>query len=223
MTVLAAQLVVLAKEPRPGRVKTRLTPALTPAQAASVALAALEDTLAAVVDTPVLRRTVVLDGAAGPWLPDGFAVLPQRGAGLDERLAAAFDDVAAASPEPILLVGMDTPQLTAGMLSEAVRALLSPGTDAVLGLAEDGGWWALGLRAPRADALLGVPMSTAHTGADQVTRLDQLGLRVTSLPVLRDIDQVADLAEVGPALPPTSHLARLLPSLLRPTRNEAVA
>ncbi|GAB2471058.1 hypothetical protein GCM10027162_78090 [Streptomyces incanus] len=69
-------LLVIAKEPRPGRVKTRLTPPFTPGQAAELAEAALADTLHAVAATPAARRVLVLDGAPGPWLPPGFDVVP---------------------------------------------------------------------------------------------------------------------------------------------------
>lgn len=208
-----AQLVVLAKEPLPGRAKTRLTPPLTPQQGAAVALGCLRDTLDAVRRTPCARRTLVLEGQPGPWLPAGFDLLPQRGLGLDERLAAAFDDVTATCPLPALLVGMDTPQVTPELLGDALSALLSDGTDAVLGLAADGGWWALGLRTGRADALLGVPMSRADTGVRQRDRLDALGLATRDLPVLRDVDRTVDLALVAPALPPSSHLLAVLADL----------
>lgn len=206
MTPPACQLLVLAKEPVPGRVKTRLSPTLTPAQAAAVAAAALADTLAAVAATPVTRRVLVLDGAVTFPVPDAFEVLPQRGDGLDERLEAAFADAGAALPT--LLVGMDTPQVTPALLTSAVNTLLT--TDAVLGLAEDGGWWVLGLRAPRPGAFAGVPMSTDRTGAEQARRLADLGLVTASLPVLRDVDTPDDLDAVLPALPATSALAHLL-------------
>ncbi|NEA25616.1 glycosyltransferase, partial [Actinomadura bangladeshensis] len=84
-----ADLIVIAKEPVPGRVKTRLTPAYTPCEAAALAEASLHDTLTAVAAAPAGRRTLALDGAPGPWLPGGFTVIAQRGTGLDERLAAA--------------------------------------------------------------------------------------------------------------------------------------
>ena len=86
-------LLVIAKEPVPGRVKTRLTPPCTPEQAAALARAALEDTLAAAlaVDREI-RRVLVLDGEPGTWAPDGFELIAQRGEGLAERLAAAFED-----------------------------------------------------------------------------------------------------------------------------------
>src|SRR6516225_11170362 len=75
--LLAAQVVVIAKEPVPGRVKTRLTPPFTPAEAAELAEASLTDTLAAVAETTVARRGLALDGRPGRWLPDNFDVIGQ--------------------------------------------------------------------------------------------------------------------------------------------------
>jgi rSAM/selenodomain-associated transferase 1 len=202
-------LLVLAKAPVPGRVKTRLCPPFTAVQAAQLAEAALRDTLAAVGGTPAVARTVVLDGAPGAWLPSSFAVLPQRGDGLDERLAAAYDDAWASCPAPLLLVGMDTPQVTPALLTGAAAALLSDGTDAVLGLADDGGFWALGLRRPDASLLLGVPMSTEWTGAAQSARLVEAGLRVHRLPVLSDVDTAEDARTVAEQCPSSRFAAAL--------------
>jgi glycosyltransferase A (GT-A) superfamily protein (DUF2064 family) len=100
------KLLVIAKAPEPGRSKTRLCPPCSPEQAAALAEAALTDTLRAVAATPADERVLVLDGTPGDWLPEGFRVVPQRGDGLDERLAAAFADAGG----PALLIGMDTPQ-----------------------------------------------------------------------------------------------------------------
>lgn len=208
-----AQLLVLAKEPLPGRVKTRLTPPLLPTQAAAVARAALLDTLSAVAAVPAARRTVVLDGAADGWLPEGFAVLPQHHGDLGSRLAGAFDDAYAALRLPMLLIGMDTPQVTSDLLRGALTALLSPGTDAVLGHAEDGGWWALGLRSPVDGLFDDVPMSTARAGAVQRARLDALGLATTVLPAQRDIDHVQDVAAVAALQPVGARLAGLAAEL----------
>jgi glycosyltransferase A (GT-A) superfamily protein (DUF2064 family) len=106
-------LLVIAKPPLPGRVKTRLVPPCTPRQAAALAEAALADTLQAALAVPARRRVLVLDGEPGPWLPPGFDIIPQCGGGLDERLAGAF----AAAHGPALLIGMDTPQLTPRLLT----------------------------------------------------------------------------------------------------------
>jgi len=97
---LAAQVLVIAKEPVPGRAKTRLTPPYTPAEAAALAEAALADTLAAAGRARVARRVLALDGRPGRWLPPGFDVIGQRGAGLDERIAWALADARAAWPAP---------------------------------------------------------------------------------------------------------------------------
>ena len=210
---LHAQLLVLAKQPLPGRAKTRLTPPLRPEQAAAVARAALLDTLEAVAAVPVLRRTVVLDGSPEGWLPDGFAVLPQRPGDLGERLAGAFDDAYRALPVPLLLIGMDTPQVTASLLAGSLALLLEPGTPSVLGPADDGGWWALGLRAPCAGLFDGVPMSTDRAGAVQRERLEALDLPPVLLPALRDLDHVEDVRVIAAQLPRTARLAALAAEL----------
>ena len=209
MALLPVQLLVLAKSPRPGHVKTRLIPQYGALGAAAIASAALTDTLAAVAAVPAARHVLVLDGPLTTQLDtSAYDVLPQRSGGLGERLAGAFADAAAGSPLPLLLVGMDTPQVTPALLAEAARTLLDDGTDAVLGLAEDGGWWALGLRAAVPGAFAGVPMSTPTTGRTQAARLTELGLRTAALPVLRDIDEPADLEAVLRLLPTSSELAR---------------
>jgi uncharacterized protein len=195
----AITLLVIAKQPVPGRVKTRLVPPCTHEQAAALAEAALTDTLHTVLMVPARRRVLVLDGTPGPWLPPGFDVVPQCGGPLDERLAAAF----AAVRGPALLIGMDTPQVTPGLLTVDWAA-----ADAVFGPADDGGFWALGLRKPDPALLRGVPMSTPGTGAVQRGRLLAAGLRVTDLPQLRDVDTAADAVAVARLAPRSRFAAR---------------
>lgn len=200
-----ATLLVIAKEPVPGRVKTRLTPPFTPQEAAALAEAALTDTLHAMLRVPARRRILALDGAPGPWLPPGFEVAPQASGGLDERITAAF---AECDRGPALLVGMDTPQIDPAVLACVGR----DGHDAWFGPAGDGGFWALGLADPsRAGALVrGVPMSTDRTGAVQLGRLVGAGLSIGLLPVLRDVDTAADAASVAACCPPGSRFAAAL-------------
>jgi uncharacterized protein len=202
-------VIVLAKAPVPGRAKTRLCPPCEPEQAAELAEAALIDTLRAVAATRCERRVLVLDGAPGPWLPDRFEVLPQRGIGLDQRLAHAFTDTGTSG----VLIGMDTPQLTPARLTAALRALGAPGVDAVLGPSVDGGWWALGLRTPDPAVFLDVPMSTQHTGDAQRARLHELHLRTVALPALRDVDDFDDALAVARTAP-GSRFAATLGSML---------
>ncbi|MFJ5833314.1 DUF2064 domain-containing protein [Streptomyces sp. NPDC093089] len=203
-------LLVIAKAPVAGRVKTRLTPHFTPQQAAELALAALEDTLAAVLATPAGRRVLVLDGRPGPWVPAGIDVVPQTAGGLDVRLAAAFSHV----DGPALLIGMDTPQVTPDLLA---RGLDFSKTDAWFGPADDGGFWALGLSEPDPALLLGVPMSVAGTGREQRRRLTASGRAVRDLPELCDVDTPADAALVA-ATEPGTRFATLHAGLCAVTR-----
>lgn len=192
-------LLVLAKAPVAGAVKTRLCPPLAPAQAAALAEAALQDTLAAILATSVARRVLVLDGEPGAWMPPGVELLSQRSGGLATRLGDAFADIAC----PALLIGMDTPQVTPALLSASLDRLREPGNDAVLGDTEDGGYWAIGLRRADRRVFEGVPMSTDRTGAAQRARLRALGLQVGELAVLRDVDRFADAVAVAREAPLT--------------------
>jgi hypothetical protein len=195
----------MAKSPAPGRAKTRLCPPLEPEAAATLAEAALADTLQAVAWTPAARRVVVLDGPPGAWLPAGFEVVEQHGAHLAERLSNAVSDIGA----PLLFLGMDTPQLTRALLCDALDKLADPQTDAVLGPTHDGGYWTIGLTSPDPRAFDGVPMSTAATAARQRARLRELGLRIAELDTLRDVDTFDDAVAVAAAAPWTRFAATL--------------
>jgi uncharacterized protein len=195
-------LAVIAKAPVPGRVKTRLCPPCTPSHAARLADASLCDVVGALLATPADRRVVVLDGPAPAWLPPELHVVPQRGDGLDERLAHAFADLGRA-----LIVSMDVPQVRPADLLAGLRAL--DRRDAVLGPAADGGYWAIGLRRSDPHALVGVPMGTDRTLTSQRRRLDALGLRRAELRVLRDVDTWADAVAVAAEAPGTRFAAAL--------------
>ncbi|MBP2472776.1 glycosyltransferase A (GT-A) superfamily protein (DUF2064 family) [Crossiella equi] len=193
-------VLVVAKSPVPGQAKTRLSPPATPEQGARIAWASLVDTLAAVRRTPGVRRAVALTGplheAVAPVPLRGFAVRPQRGADFAERLANAHLDVGGA----VFQIGMDTPQVTPELLAASVEVLGS--AQAVLGLAQDGGWWGLGVREARwASVLRGVPMSREDTGERTLAALRSAGLTVALLPVLSDVDTMADAVAVARDLP----------------------
>jgi len=196
-----SQVIVVAEAPAPDRVDDWLSPPLRPQQAALVAEAALADTLEVVAAAPVTRRVLALDGAPGDWLPAGFDVIGQRGGGLDERLAAALADAYAGLPLPMVLIGMDTPQVTADQLTDAARSLTTGEADAVFGPASDGGFWLLGLRRPDRSLVAGVPMSQPDTGRVQLERLAGAGLRVALAPRLADVDTFDDAELVAAQIP----------------------
>jgi glycosyltransferase A (GT-A) superfamily protein (DUF2064 family) len=213
--VTGTQLLVITKAPVPGRSKTRLTPPCSPDQAAAIAAAAVGDTLDAVRATPVQRRVVALDGAPGDLDLTGCTVVPQVTGDLGTRLAAAFAAAMDAAPQPTLLIGMDTPQVTPALLGDALAQLVTagPGT-AVLGTAPDGGWWALGVHtAAAAQVLIDVPMSTADTGRLTRAALEDAGLRVLDLPPLTDIDHFPDALAVAAECPPGSRTRQVVASV----------
>lgn len=211
-------VLVMAKAPVPGRVKTRLCPPCSPEQSAALAEAALADTLAAVAGCGASRRIVALEGAPGPWLPPGFRVIRQSRGSFSQRLAHAWS----VAGGPGVQIGMDTPQLAPADLDSALGALDT--APAALGHAIDGGWWAIALRRPDPRLFHGVAMSTDHTGRDQEAQLVAFGLEITLLPTMVDLDTVADLAAIaahGGAVR-TVHLARRLGLLPAPVADASL-
>ncbi|UVS76910.1 DUF2064 domain-containing protein [Actinokineospora sp. UTMC 2448] len=204
-------LLVIAEAPVAGLVKTGLIPPASPAEAADLAAAGLLDTLAAARATPGVQPVVALAGDVraaerGEQVAEalsGCVVIGQRGRGRADCLANAYADVAVRYPgEAVVQIGMDTPQVTPPLLAAAASGLDS--VDAVLGLALDGGWWALALRDPRsAGVLRTIPVSRADTGIRIRRALIEAGHRVGSLPRLSDVDTLADVDLVAEAAPGT--------------------
>ncbi|RDI26677.1 TIGR04282 family arsenosugar biosynthesis glycosyltransferase [Lentzea flaviverrucosa] len=199
-------LLIMAKSPVPGQVKTRLCPPLSAGEAADVAAASLLDTISAALDTSGAVPVVALAGVVQREdVRDALAecvVVPQRGASFAERLVHAHADITRFRM-PVLQIGMDTPQVTPSLLESCAEF-----GEAALGLAEDGGWWALGLRDPlRAAALRDVPMSRADTGALTLEALH--GMEVRTLPVLSDVDTMADARAVALQVPGSRFAAAL--------------
>lgn len=206
----ATTVLVMAKAPVPGRVKTRLAVAVGDHAAAELAAAALLDTIAAVRASNAAGVLALAGDLAGAIRGDeiaealdGWTVVPQRGKGFAERLIAAHAD---AGEGVVVQIGMDTPQLTGPMLSDAAAALV--GNDAVIGPAPDGGWWVLVRREARvAHSLAGVVMSTPSTCADTEAALARAGYVVVRTARLRDVDTLDDARAVA-ALAPDTHFAR---------------
>jgi glycosyltransferase A (GT-A) superfamily protein (DUF2064 family) len=204
VTVLPVVALVVAKAPVPGLAKTRLAASVGDRAACEIAAAALLDTLDAVAAAPVQARVVAMTGslddacasAAIRRRLEAFTVVRQRGDDFADRLANAHADAAdAAGHRSVLQIGMDTPQVSADVLAECARALLA--TDAVLGLAEDGGWWVLGVSdASTADCLREVPMSRPDTGALTLAALHARGIDVSLVAELADFDTVGDIDAV---------------------------
>lgn len=207
-------VAVIAKECSPGKVKTRLTPPLTAGQAAGVAQASLSHTLDTLRSMPGIRRRLVFDGTPLAADAHGFEVVPQVAGNLDARLAAICDDV----PGPLLILGMDTPQLTAELLEHALQGFQLH--SALFGPASDGGFWALGFEKPDGGLIRGVPMSRADTGGLQLERLRSAGLDTAMLPELADIDTFELAVEIAASMP-TCRFTNVVASLQSEVRARA--
>lgn len=218
MTVLPVVGLVVAKAPVPGLAKTRLAAAIGARAAADIAAAALLDTLDAMIAAPLQDRVVALAGNLDDAhrvdeIRDrlgGFSVVAQRGADFAERLANAHQDAAAAAGHrTVLQIGMDTPQVSDEMLADCAQELLS--AQAVVGLAEDGGWWVLGVAdAATAECLRGVPTSRPDTGALTLAALYAKGIDVRLVAELADFDTVDDLDAVSRACPARSRFVQAI-------------
>ena len=150
--------------------------------------APLRETLKAVLAAPVARRVLALGGPSEDWLPAGFDLMAQRGADYGERMAAALADAYATAPLPMLLIRADALEISADILEDAARSLISPEADAAFGPASDGGFWLLGLRRPDRSLVAGIPAPTegaaGSAGRLLLERLATAGLRVALVPRL---------------------------------------
>jgi len=208
-------VLVMAKAPVAGQVKTRLGAHVGDEAAAHLAAACVLDTLAVCREVfedchvalagdlgAAVQRVALVEALAG------WTVHPQRGAGFAERLANAHADVASAAGAPVVQIGMDTPHVSAAELT-AVAGLVGQGNHAVLGPAEDGGWWVLAVTDPAlARPLAGVEMSTTRTYVDTLAALRLAGATVATTAVLRDVDEAPD-ADLAAAAAPGTRFAAL--------------
>lgn len=188
-------LAVIAKEPAAGQAKTRLAAELGAPAAARAAAAMLLDTVrmvAGVDATPWLCFTPPEARARLARLAPGFGLLPQRGGGLAERLAACQADLVARGADRVAIVGADTPHLPAAVYEQGF-ALLDE-ADVVLGPALDGGYYLVAAKRSAPELFAGVPMGTDVVLEATLERARRAGLAVRLLAPARDLDRVEDLA-----------------------------
>jgi rSAM/selenodomain-associated transferase 1 len=194
---MIAAVAILARAPRPGHAKTRLTPPFTAEAAAQVARACLVETLRRFPRATAIPFTLFLDGDLDDALLDmaraaGVAIAPQGDGDLGTRLAAAFRSLRARGAEAVVAIGADSPTLDPGRIGEAVAALTQ--CDLVLGPAEDGGYYLIGMRGDRDGIFEGIPWSTGRTLDATLARARSLGLTTRLLASHYDIDDAATLA-----------------------------
>ncbi len=191
-------LIIFAREPSPGQVKTRLCPPLSGEAAARLYRCLLEDILEETARVPGLTPALSFTpDSAGTFFqeltPAGFFIFPQEGADLGSRLIRAFDRGWAAGFKTILIRNSDSPDLPTKMVTDAVQVLESKQADLVLGPSPDGGYYLVGLKTPQPQLFEGIPWSTSSVLADTLARARQLPLTAHLLPPWPDIDTIADL------------------------------
>jgi hypothetical protein len=195
---MTSLLIIFAKKPAAGQVKTRLCPPLSLEAAAELYQAFLEDVLEAAGSLPGLALALAYspEGAA-PFFrvlaPPAARLFHQAGAGLGERMHRAFEWAFAAGFESVLLRGADTPDLPCEVILEGKAALETGRAQVVLGPSRDGGYYLVGLTCPQPKLFQGLAWSIPTVLEETLARARALGLAVHLLPAWGDIDTPADL------------------------------
>lgn len=197
----ACALAVMIKAPRPGRSKTRLSPPLTPAEAAGISECFLRDTAANIGAVAgahpaagvAVYTPVGLERAFDGLLPAGFSLLAQRGELFGDRLICAAEDLFSLGYGSVCLINSDSPTLPAAALANAVTSLAQPGERAVLGATEDGGYYLIGMKALYRRLLEDIDWSTERVAGQTRQRAAEIGLELVELPVWYDVDDAATL------------------------------
>lgn len=201
-------MAIMAKAPRVGSAKTRLVPALSPEQAAGLSACFIRD---AAENIAMAGREAAIDGyiahvpadAAAEFAPlcaDGTSLLPSRRAGLGLSLHDAIEDLLAAGFGSVCLINSDSPTLPTAILADAARALARPGDRVVLGPAEDGGYYLIGMKRLHARLFDGIAWSTPLVLAQTLERAREIGLETVMLPPWYDVDDIASLRRLDAEL-----------------------
>jgi hypothetical protein len=201
-------VVIMAKAPYPGQVKTRLCPPLTPWQAATLSRAFLADKIAQVRTLTSARPAIAYTPAAGEdffaELAPDFTLLVQQGSDLGERLIHSLEYFLNLGCTGVMAIDSDTPTLPTHYLQQAIDLLTRPDVDVVIGPSDDGGYYLIGLRALPQELFVDMPWSTSAVLPETVRRSATLGLRVAWLPAWFDVDTPADLTRLRASLSTTA-------------------
>ena len=193
-------LVVITKAPIPGRVKTRLTPPLSAAEAAQLARALLEDTLRRVERIPYTHLVVAVEPPeAVPFMQKiapGAEIVPQTAGDLGARMSAIIVDRFTRGASAVILIGSDHPTLARAQIDQAVRWLQEGGNPLVIGPAEDGGYYLIGLTRPHPELFSRISWSGPTVLQETLARARGADLQVRQLSVGRDVDTIEDLVRL---------------------------
>src|SRR5438552_3135118 len=193
-------LALMAKVPFAGAVKTRLTPPLSPEEAATLSTCFLRDMTTDVRDMNgdgtegvVLYTPADAEAFLHSLLPDGCKLVAQRGETLGERLINAAAELLSNGFESVCLINSDSPTLPVEVLRTATSLLAQDGDRVVLGPSEDGGYYLIGLKHPHHELFERIAWSTAEVLSHTIERAAEINLPVEFLPTWYDVDDAATL------------------------------
>jgi rSAM/selenodomain-associated transferase 1 len=188
-------LLVVAKQPAPGQTKTRLCPPLNSTQAAELYECFLYDTLKIMRSVPeVIQKIVYLPREAQDYfrhLAPDMGLIQQRGESLGERLDNLLQDVLQQGADKAVVINSDSPTLPPEYLIQAFEQLSA--ADVVLGPAQDGGYYLIGMKEPHPGLLRNVQMSTQNVLQDTLDLARRTGVSTSLLPEWYDVDTIDDL------------------------------
>jgi uncharacterized protein len=193
-------LVIFAKAPQEGRVKTRLVPPLTVAQATALYRCFLRDTIASArqlggVDLIISYTPAGTERLFARVAP-GIPLLLQEGADFGSRLYNCFEKLDGAGYQAVCVMDTDSPTLPHAFIADGFAKLGATGDGAVVGPAADGGYYLIGLRRPHRELFTGISWSTSRVTTETLRRAREIGLAVSLLPQWYDVDTAADLVRL---------------------------
>ena len=203
---MSRALLIFARRPYPGRVKTRLSPFLSPQEAAELYDCMVRDVVARTATLEVDDRYLLYEEGEGAeayfrGVDSDLILLPQEGVGLGKRLTYAFSTLFRRGYGTLAVIGTDSPDLPLPFINDAFRRLESGEADVLLGPTKDGGYYLVALRGEEPELFRDVPWSTEQVLEVTLQRAEETGLRWGLLPRWYDVDLPSDLTELELADP----------------------
>jgi rSAM/selenodomain-associated transferase 1 len=191
-------LVVVAKAPVPGKVKTRFIPHLTSKEAVDLYRCFLQDRVTTIVaitgvDLAIAYTPANARAMFDPFRRNGICLFPQKGKDLGERLNNIFVEKLADGYDAVSIIDSDTPDLPQRTIQESFKRLLFDQSDVVFGPCHDGGYYLVGMRKPHPELFDDIPWSTETVLSNTLEKAKKLGFKTDLLPWWNDLDTFEDL------------------------------
>ena len=197
-------LIIFAKQPVPGEVKTRMVPPLSLHQAARLYHLMLTDILGSTESLTEVDRFIFYSGGDSTErhfheLFPGLPLCPQQGADLGRKMEAAFRSVFAMGYRTVAIIGSDSPDLPLSYIEDAFHLLENGRTQAVFGPAEDGGYYLLAMKSLYSELFYGIKWSSGQVLRESLVKAESAGIEAAMLPLWYDLDTFEALTRLGKA------------------------